>query len=353
MFCDVAGSTALAENIDPEEWVEIMNEAFEIMTAPILQYEGTIGKFTGDGMMDYLIGTKMMVIFAFRPDADSPAQEIRQAVQAKQSDKYSEIEIKPLGTEHTNELINELLHIRDIPNEARELVLRKAEGNPYFVEEVVRWFVEQDMVRNTPNGLEWDDSSEISEDTIPDSLQSLLMARMDRLTDDAKDTLQLASVIGRAFYHNILRKISDSAVELDTHLTTLEDHELIQEQVDQADLQYMFKHEIARDAAYSSILLRRRRSLHRRVAEAMESVFEHDLEDNAHRLGYHFSVANDHERAMKYFEMASTVATGVDARSEAETHLRNAITAATSFKAPEEKISMLNNRLTELVGSTA
>jgi len=51
MFCDVANSTSLAENIDPEEWVEIMNEAFEHMTAPILRYEGTIGKFTGDGMM--------------------------------------------------------------------------------------------------------------------------------------------------------------------------------------------------------------------------------------------------------------------------------------------------------------
>jgi class 3 adenylate cyclase len=53
MFCDVVNSTSLAENIDPEEWVEIMNEAFEHMTAPILRYEGTIGKFTGDGIMAF------------------------------------------------------------------------------------------------------------------------------------------------------------------------------------------------------------------------------------------------------------------------------------------------------------
>jgi class 3 adenylate cyclase len=299
-------------------------------------------------MIDFMVNTKMMLVFAFRPDADSPAQDVRKAMQGKVPERYTEIEIEPLSTDHTNELISELLQIRDIPDEARELVLRKSEGNPFFVEEVVRWFVDQGMVRSTTNGLEWDETSDITDATIPDSLQSLLMARMDRLSGDAKDTLQLASVIGRAFYTNILGKISDSALELDTQLTTLEDHEMIQEQTEISDLQYMFKHELVRDAAYGSILLRRRRTLHLRVAEAMESVFENDLEDNAHRLGYHFSVAKDHERAMKYFEMATDIATGVNAKSEAENHLRNAIIAATSMKASEAKITMLNNRLAEL-----
>ena len=302
-------------------------------------------------MMDIIVDTHMMIILAFRPDPQSPAQEIRKAAKFKLPDRYSEIVIEPLDVDHTNELITELLQIRDIPVEARELVLRKAEGNPYFVEEVVRWFVDQGMVRNTANGLEWDESSDITEATIPDSVQSLLMARMDRLSDDAKDTLQLASVIGRAFYHRILGKISDSSLELDMQLATLENQEMIQEQTDHSELQYMFKHELARDAAYSSILLRRRRSLHLRVAEAMESIFENDLEDNAHRLGYHFSVANDHERALKYFELASDIASGIDAKAEAENHLRNAITAATNMKAPEAKINLLENRLNELVTS--
>lgn len=179
------------------------------------------------------------------------------------------------------------------------------------------------------------------------------MARMDRLTDDARDTLQLASVIGRNFYHRILGKISDSSLELDTQLTTLENHEMIEPKTDQSELQYLFKHELARDAAYNSIMLRRRRSLHLQVAEAMESVFENDLEDNAHRLGYHFSVANDHERAMKYFELASDVATGIDARVEAADHLRNAITAATNMNASAEKISSLNSQLSLLVSASA
>ena len=304
-------------------------------------------------MIDFMVDTKLMVVFAYRPDAESPAQQVRKAMQSKVPERYTEIEIEPLGVDHTNELITELLQIRDIPAEARELVLRKAEGNPFFVEEVVRWFVDQGMVRNTANGLEWDESSNINDASIPDTLQSLLMARMDRLSDDAKDTLQLASVIGRAFYHSILGKISDSTMELDMQLTTLENHEMIQEQTEHSDLQYMFKHELARDAAYGSILLRRRRTLHKRVAEAMESVFEHDLEDNAHRLGYHFSVAKDHERAMKYFEMATDIATGLNARTEAENHLRNAISAATSMKAPEAKITSLNDRLTELATASA
>ncbi|MDG0868175.1 AAA family ATPase [SAR202 cluster bacterium JH702] len=334
-------------------FVAAAEEAPKIVIFDDLQWSDDASKDLIIHMMDYLIGTKMMIIFAFRPDADSPAQEIRKEIQSRNSDKYSEIIIDPLGTDHTNELIDELLQIKDIPQEARNLVLRKAEGNPYFVEEVVRWFVDQEMVHQTVNGLEWNEASNITDATIPDSVQALLMARMDRLSADAKDTLQLASVIGRAFYHRILGKISDSSLELDMQLTTLESHEMIQTQRDKNELQYMFKHELARDAAYSSILLRRRRSLHLRVAEAMESLFEDSLEDNAHRLGYHFSVAKDHERAMKYFEMATDIADGMNAKTEAENHLRNAISAASSFKAPEEKISSLNSRLTELVGAGA
>lgn len=293
----------------------------------------------------------ILIVCAFRPDPDSPAQQLREAVRSKMPDRYIEMELKPLDADHTNELITELLDIRNFPNEARELVFRKAEGNPYFVEEVVRWFVDSGMVRQTDHGLEWDETSNISETTVPDSLQSLLMVRMDRLSGESKDTLQLASVIGRTFYHNILDRISDSTLELDEHLTILASQELILEQTRQPELQYIFKHELARDAAYSSILRRRRRTLHRQVAEAMESVYEDDLEANAHRLGYHFSEANDHKRAMKYFEMATDIAVGLDARIEAKNHLRDAITAAANDNAPEAKISALKNQLIDLMAT--
>ena len=302
-------------------------------------------------LLDFVGDISVMILCAFRPDPQSPAQRFREAARSGLPERYTEIVLEPLGVDHTNELITELLQIRDFPAKARNLVLQKAEGNPYFVEEVIRWFVDQGMVRQTTEGLEWDETSDIANATIPDSLQSLLMARMDRLTGEAKDTLQLASVIGRAFYHSILGKISDSTLELDRQLTVLENQELIQEQMRQPELQYIFKHELARDAAYGSILRRRRRELHRQVAEAMESVFQGDLETNAHRLGYHFSEAGDHDRALKYFEMATDVATGIDARSEAETHLRNAIAAATNLNASESKVSVLKNRLSELIAT--
>ncbi|MDA1278498.1 MAG: AAA family ATPase [Chloroflexi bacterium] len=299
-------------------------------------------------LMDIVKGSSTLLLLAFRPDPQSPAQRLREVVRSKYPDIYTEITLHPLDNEHTNELITALLHIRNFPADARDLVLRKSEGNPYFVEEVVRWFIDHGMIRHTEEGLEWDESSDVTDAKIPDSLQSLLMARMDRLTGEAKATLQLASVIGRAFYHSILGQISDSTLELDRQLTTLESQELIQEQMRLPNLQYIFKHEIARDAAYSSILHRRRRELHLQVAEAMESIFQGDLEGNAHRLGYHFSEAGDHDRAMKYYEMASSVAAGVDARSEAATHLRNAILAATNLNAPASRVAVLESRLNEL-----
>lgn len=119
-------------------FVAAENESPRAVIFDDLQWSDETSKELIINKLDYVTGTKTVLILAFRPDPDSPAQEIRDAVQSKVPDKYSEFVIEPLGVDDTNELITELLHIKDIPDAARELVLRKAEGNPYFVEEVVR-----------------------------------------------------------------------------------------------------------------------------------------------------------------------------------------------------------------------
>ena len=94
---------------------------------------------------------------------------------------------------------------------------------------------------------------------------------------------------------------------------------------DYRSLSTSFKHELARDAAYGSILRRRRRELHRRVGEAMEVVFAENLEDSAHRLAFHFSRADDDDRALKYYAMAAEAADGLNAATEAASHYAHAL----------------------------
>ena len=90
----------------------------------------------------------------------------------------------------------------------------------------------------------------------------------------------------------------------------------------------MFKHDLARDAAYGSMLNRKRREFHKRVAEAMEAIFEGHLEEHAHRLAQHFALAGDHERAAHYFSMAGEVAETLNGTEESAAHFGRALEAA-------------------------
>lgn len=285
---------------------------------------------------------------AFRPERQSPAWRFKQIAEANFPHRYTEIVLEPLDERDTDRLVSELLHITDLPSELHALILRKTEGNPYFVEEVVHTLIEQGVIRQDSDALVWDTSTEVSDIRIPDSIQALLMARIDRLDRQAKETLQLASVIGRSFYHKILQAISDSTRELGRHLASLERVDIIREQERIPELEYVFKHELARDAAYHSMLRRRRREVHRRVAVAMETIFEGKLEENAHRLAYHFEEGGDDERAMSYFEMAAEAAEGLHARSEAVGHFERALAAARRLGAPETRLRELGARLEQV-----
>lgn len=175
------------------------------------------------------------------------------------------------------------------------------------------------------------------------------MSRIDRLERDTRATLQLASVIGRSFYYRILRAISDSAIALDRHLSALALVELVREASQVPELQYMFKHELARDAAYSSILNRARRDFHRRVAQAIEELFPDKLEENAHRLAQHFEAGGDHAQALAYFKMADEAAAAVYANVEAAALYEMAIEAAGRSGASDADRAGLQERRANLM----
>jgi hypothetical protein len=198
----------------------------------------------------------VLFLCAFRPDRQSPAWTLKRKIETDFGDRYTEITLQPLEAGDANALISALLNIADLPDELRQLILRKADGNPYFVEEIVRTLIEQGIVYETEDRLHWRASTKVADITIPDTLQALLMARIDRLDQEAKSTLQVASVIGRSFYYRILKAISESAIALDKQLGSLQRMELLREAERMPELEYIFKHELARDAAYGSILNR-------------------------------------------------------------------------------------------------
>jgi class 3 adenylate cyclase/tetratricopeptide (TPR) repeat protein len=261
--------------------------------------------------------TPILFICATRPEYDTPAWKVKEGVSLEYESQYLEITLTPLSDGESHSLVNNLLTVADLPDELRNTIAVKTDGNPFFVEEVVRSLIDAGTLVRSKDGEHWKTAGPVEEFTIPDNVQSLLISRIDRLENQSKRTLQLASVIGRSFYEKILAQIADRIEDLPGELESLEMVELIAKSAHIPELEYMFRHELTRDAAYHTILRRERRRYHRRVGEALETIMPDRIGEEAHRLAYHFDEARDNERALKYYIMAGDGASRIYANSEA------------------------------------
>jgi class 3 adenylate cyclase len=298
-------------------------------------------------------GRPMIFVCALRPERQSPGWQIKLKAETQYPHRFTEIALSPLDAQHTDALVSALLNIADLPRDLRRLIVRLTEGNPYFIEEVVRSLIEQGIVYQTDDGLRWKSSTRPEEIAIPDTLNALLVARIDRLDAETRATLQLAAVIGRTFDVRVLKAVSESAASLDLQLAALQRVELVREVTRRPDLEYTFKHELARDAAYNTILLRRRRELHRRVGEAMETLFGDRIEEHAHRLAQHFAAGGDGDKAYRYFVMAGDAAAAVSANAEAADHFAHALQAAATLPIPPAERTRLEGRVAALTAGAA
>ena len=270
----------------------------------------------------------VVILSVFRPELQSPAWQIKLKAETDPPDLYTEIALAPLSDGDSDKLFGQLLTIPDSETALRTSILEKAAGNPLFIEEFTRTLMETGAATLDDSGLRWTESATVQQVRIPQNLQGLLTARIDRLGEDARRTLQMGAVIGRAFHVRVLKQISDGPVAVDRELNTLQSAGLIQESAGLPEPEYTFRHDLMREAAYGSILIRRRRDYHQPVGNAVEELFCDRLEEQAHPLAYHFREAQDNQRALDYSIMAGDVAARLYANEEAFTHYSSAIEMA-------------------------
>jgi predicted ATPase len=241
-------------------------------------------------------------------------------------------------------LLNRLLAIADIPERLRSVVLEKSGGNPFFIEELVRTLIESGVVvselRETNGEMlkYWIAARDEADFEIPDNLQSLLSARLDRLEEATRATLQVASVIGRTFYHRVLQVVDLASQELDKHLSTLLRLEMIREASRMPELEYAFRNPLTQEAVYNTILLKNRRSFHKRVGEAIEELYADRLEAFYGLLAHHFSLAGSPEKAIEYTRLAAKQAANLFAYEEAALNLHAALSMAETESWTEGRI---------------
>ncbi len=253
-------------------------------------------------LMDALTRCPLMLLCIYRPHKEHRSWHISAQASAKCLDRYREITLRPLSTQESRRLVRALLAIDNLPESIRESILQKAEGNPFFVEEVIRSLIESGVVYQ--DGDRWIANAEIEDITIPDTIQSVIMSRIDRLEDEARYVLQSASVIGRLFRHRLLGYITQQEQKLDEYLWKLEERDLVYEQRAIPELEYSFRHVLTQETAYNTILSRRRKEFHHRVAEGYGALYASRLEEYYEELAYHYSRSDDRHKALDYLVKA-------------------------------------------------
>jgi tetratricopeptide (TPR) repeat protein len=239
---------------------------------------------------------------------------------------HTRLALPTLSTADTVQMARAMLATEQIPEALQALIVQKAEGNPFFVEEVVKSLRETGAIRR--EGDHYVLTRPLDETVVPDTIQDVLMARIDRLEETPKKTLQLAAVIGREFTRRLLDRLADIQERTEPYLQELQALELIYEKRLYPELAYMFKHALTQDVAYNSLLVQRRQELHRLIGQAIEDLYADRLAEQYEVLAYHFARGEEWARALAYFCQAAEKAAQAFAIREAVALYDQALEAA-------------------------
>jgi ABC-type oligopeptide transport system substrate-binding subunit/class 3 adenylate cyclase len=278
----------------------------------------------------------LLLLLVGRTERGHGSWHLKMRAETDYAHRYAEIVLRPLAEGDSGRLVDNLLAAPLQPPVStsprplvsaslQRLLLERAEGNPFYLEELVASMVEQGALAWNEEGNAWQLNAPLDSLSIPDTLQGLILARIDRLEADVRSTLQMASVIGRSFLYRLLQAIAEAERPLDRHLVILQRADLVREKAVRPELEYIFKHSLAQEAAYRSLLLERRREFHGRAAEALEGLFADRQEEFYGLLAHHFDLAEQHDQAVHYLIAAGDKARMEDALPETARFYRRAV----------------------------
>jgi class 3 adenylate cyclase len=292
------GITMLVRLRSAQRPTVLVIEDLHWIDAPSEQYLASV--------IDGLPGMSALLILTWRPTYRAPFGE---------HTYVSRIVLEPLEEDDALALVRATLDIEDLPGELARLISRKAEGNPFFLEEIGRALLETGAVRAEAGRLAV--ARPAASLVVPDRVQDVIAARIDRLTEEQKRTVHVASVIGREFPLRLLRRVVNGAARVEDALAQLTALEFVSERAAPEDPEYVFRHALTQDVAYESILRGRRRELHARIAAAIEQLYADRLDERVEELAYHSTRGEVWDKAARHARQAGDRAAAlcVDAKA--------------------------------------
>ncbi len=259
----------------------------------------------------------LLVIGTARPEWEPPRALLN-------NPGYQELRLGPLSADASRELARELLDkVEGAPTDLVDLIVERAEGVPYFAEEMVNWLIDQGVIE--PAEDTWRFAPDRLQATpLPATLQHLLLTRLSALGESDRTTLQRGSVFGRIFWTDGVTALG--ALDAEAALASLEPRGFVVPQPQaslQGEVEWSFYHTLLRDVTYESILRRERAALHQTAAYWLESQAEraNRLDEFAGLLGQHWERANRHDLAAQWYVRAGESALGQGAPREARSFM--------------------------------
>jgi class 3 adenylate cyclase len=267
-------------------------------------------------------------LLTFRSEREGSIWKFYHYLEAEYPHRLTSVLLPPLTEAQSWELISHLIGPETLPKETGNLIIHNAGGNPFYILELIRALIASGVLTRASDTGSWYVTRTVTTLDLPDSLQRLLLTRIDRLSSQERLVLQTAAVVGPVFWLNLIQALLDETHTLKTDLAALQRTQFIQEsgRVPELGMRYIFKSPLVRDAAYDSLLSTHRVAHHLKAAEYLENHIDPDvLEDYDGLLAYHYRGAGNPRKELFYTFLAAEHERKIYANAEALQHYTRAM----------------------------
>ncbi|MCD4729980.1 MAG: AAA family ATPase [Bacteroidales bacterium] len=264
----------------------------------------------------------ILFINIMRPGYAETSDPLNKYLNETYPENIISVEVSNLGDEYSSALISNLLQSGKLPKSICQTIVKKTNGNPFFIEEVLRSFIDQGIIESGNNVFKINER--IESVNIPETINEVLLTRVENLDEKTRNLLDTASVIGRNFYFKVLDEAAETIGEVSERLQYLKNMQFIQESDDEENLEFVFKHALAHQATYDSMVEKKRKSLHLKIAESIEKIFPERINEFYGTLAMHYSKAEYYKKAEEYLVQAGNEALKSAASAEAIDYFKDA-----------------------------
>ncbi|MCB0170514.1 MAG: AAA family ATPase [Anaerolineae bacterium] len=249
-------------------------------------------------LLDIVSTQPLLLLAVYRPEAQPKLTRLARLAGQKYPHRLTPIHLRELSTQLSHDLLESLLGVEALPGPVKTLILERSRGNPFFVEEAVRGLIDAGVIRQV-NGC-WRVQAEIDAIALPESIESVILGRVDSLAPPLKQVLRHAAVIGRLFSRAVITEVLPETIDLEQALWALEEAALIYQERIVPEVEYSFKHVLTQEAIYNTLSRRRRSELHQAVAEAIERLYPDQLREYYEQLVYHYKQTGATLKTIEY-----------------------------------------------------